>query len=210
MVADCRTIEVLSLPLSALRALALALRIRPNVTPRLSPSQMHNAPRLAVPRERWGYGGEPRGRVLPSRPFAEWLLGAERKRSKRTYIKKSGWSRGAARRLGAFAARPSPPSEKRRSERLTEYGWKPHRVLLHQKNLSRASICWYMCENRGVRIHRIRDFKHYLLNSIPPTSQGHLHDPDHGGRPAREAPSGRAVVQEVGQGGPLVRWGKKN
>ena len=29
-------------------------------------------------------------------------------------------------------------------ERLAEYGWKPHRDLLAQKNLSRASIYWYM------------------------------------------------------------------
>ena len=31
-------------------------------------------------------------------------------------------------------------------ERLAEYGWKPHRIALAQKKLSRASIYWHMRE----------------------------------------------------------------
>ena len=33
-------------------------------------------------------------------------------------------------------------------ERLAEYGWKPHRDCLAQRNLSRASIYWYMREQQ--------------------------------------------------------------
>ena len=62
------------------------------------------------------------------------------------------------------------------TERLAEYGWKPHRDVLAQKGLSRASIYWYIIcmTNRGVRFHRIRDFKRYYFNSLLPTSQLHL------------------------------------
>ena len=60
------------------------------------------------------------------------------------------------------------------SERLAEYGWKPHRIVVAQKGLSRASIDWYMREKQRVRFHRIRDFKQDYFNSIPPTSDSFL------------------------------------
>ena len=41
--------------------------------------------------------------------------------------------------------------------------------LFGSTNLSRASIDRCMRENRAVRFHRIRDFKQYYFNSIPPT-----------------------------------------
>ena len=59
------------------------------------------------------------------------------------------------------------------TERLVEYGWKPHRVCWGQKGLSRASIYRYVREKHRVWFHRIRDLKQYCFNSIPPTSQSH-------------------------------------
>ena len=44
---------------------------------------------------------------------------------------------------GPLRCRPKPVLE-----RLAEYGWKPHRDLLAQKSLSRASIYWYMRETQ--------------------------------------------------------------
>ena len=60
--------------------------------------------------------------------------------------------------------------EPRLNERLAEYGWKPHRISVAQKHILQASLCRYMRKHRGVWFHRIRDFKQYYFNRIPPTS----------------------------------------
>ena len=63
------------------------------------------------------------------------------------------------------------------SERLAEYGWKPHRVLVAQQQILRASIYRYTRKTTGgVQIHRIRDFKQYYFNSTPPTSHHRILD----------------------------------
>ena len=57
------------------------------------------------------------------------------------------------------------------SERLAEYGRKPHRTCgARNKNNYRLQFTGIWIKNRGVRFHRIRDFKQYYFNSIPPTS----------------------------------------
>ena len=38
---------------------------------------------------------------------------------------------------------------RRTIERLAEYGWKPHRMSVVQKILSRAPFHWYMREKQG-------------------------------------------------------------
>ena len=40
-----------------------------------------------------------------------------------------------------------------------------------QRRITRASICWYLHENRGVRFRQFQDFKQYYLNCVPPTSR---------------------------------------
>ena len=43
-----------------------------------------------------------------------------------------------------------------------------------KKTYQRPNLYWYICaKHRGVRFHRIRDFKQYYFNSIPPTSQSY-------------------------------------
>ena len=56
-------------------------------------------------------------------------------------------------------------------ERLAEYGWKPHRDFLARAKQSPAPFTGICVKHRGVRFHRIRDFKLYYFNSVPPTSQ---------------------------------------
>ena len=51
------------------------------------------------------------------------------------------------------------------SERLAEYGWKPHRIVFITV-LNSLVYVW----KTGVRFHQIRDFKQYYVNRIPPTS----------------------------------------
>ena len=56
------------------------------------------------------------------------------------------------------------------TESLAEYGWEPHRDLLAQQMYRRPPFTGICVKHRGVWFHRIRDFKHYYFNSIPPTS----------------------------------------
>ena len=56
-------------------------------------------------------------------------------------------------------------------ERLAEYGWKPHRMCVAQKNDHRPQFTCICVKHRGMWFHRIRDIKQYYFNSIPPTSQ---------------------------------------
>ena len=61
------------------------------------------------------------------------------------------------------------------TQRLAEYGWKPHRAFCQQTYHGPQSTG--ICVNtRRVRFHRIRDFKQYHSNSIPPTSHTHPMD----------------------------------
>ena len=55
-------------------------------------------------------------------------------------------------------------------ERLADYGWEPHRVVLGSKNCHRPQYTGICVNNRGVRFYRIRDFKQYYFNSVPPSS----------------------------------------
>ena len=56
-------------------------------------------------------------------------------------------------------------------ERLAEYGWKPHRVLVAPKNQSQAPIYWYVRETQGGTISSSSRFQAvYYFNSIPPAS----------------------------------------
>ena len=45
-----------------------------------------------------------------------------------------------------YPYRPHPDLQRRTSERLAEYGWKPHRISVAQNYLSRAPIYRYMRE----------------------------------------------------------------
>ena len=56
---------------------------------------------------------------------------------------------------------------------MAEYGWKPHRIRVAQQKTYHGLQFAGTSETQGVWFHRIRDFKHYYFNSIPPTS--HLH-----------------------------------
>ena len=64
------------------------------------------------------------------------------------------------------------------SLRLAEYGWKPHRVFLGQKSLSRASMYWYMREKRRGTVSsnsrfQTELFQQYSANlSLPEDRQG--------------------------------------
>ena len=59
-------------------------------------------------------------------------------------------------------------------EGLAEYGWKPHRALFDPKKTYHGpQFTGTSVKSRGVRFHRIRDFKQYHFDSIPSTS--HLH-----------------------------------
>ena len=59
-------------------------------------------------------------------------------------------------------------------ERLAEYGWKPHRDLLAQKTYRGPQFTCICVKRRGVQFDRIRDFKYYSFNTIPPTSHSGL------------------------------------
>ena len=66
---------------------------------------------------------------------------------------------------------PLPGSCAHNIERLAECGWKPHRIVVAQTNLSRPSICWCTCEKqRGSVSSNSRFHKQYYFNSMPPTS----------------------------------------
>ena len=56
-------------------------------------------------------------------------------------------------------------------ERLVEYSWRPHQVFVDQQTYRGPQFTDLCVNSTSVRFHRIRDFKQYYFNSVPPTSQ---------------------------------------
>ena len=86
----------------------------------------------------------------------------------------------AASQPGGPPAGRARPSGMSLAERLTEYGWKPHRDCLAQKNISRASTYLvYACKTEGYGLSNSRSqtvlFQQYSVNLslAQPLSQSH-------------------------------------
>ena len=83
-----------------------------------------------------------------------------------------GWPKMAktflgGRRKGAVLTYQAAPLV----ERMAEYGWKPHRVVLGStKTYHGPQLAGICVKNGEVRFHRIRDFKQHYFQGIPPTS----------------------------------------
>ena len=71
-----------------------------------------------------------------------------------------GYSSGEA---DGAARTPSRAGRRAHHERLAEFGWKPHRDLLAQKSLSRASIYWHMRETQRGTVSSNSRFRTVLI-----------------------------------------------